>query len=284
MLRDSQSLLDHSVEAIDGAIGTVKDMYFDDEAWVIRYFVVATGIWLSGRRVLIAPAAVTMPVWESKRLPVALTKQQVKNSPAIDTHEPVSRQHEREYLEYYGYPFYWGGGTIWGGGAAHPGSLLSGLDKEGAATAERRTDEDNRRADARADAQHRPRGDHHLRSMETVKGYHIHASDGDMGHVKGFLMDEVGWVIRYMVVATSNWWRGHDVLISPEWIEEIRWDDNRMLLGLDRGAVKRAPAYPGTPPTREVEQALHAHYGFGGYWAREIEMQNPEMQVSPPAA
>jgi hypothetical protein len=281
MLRNSQSLLDHSVEAIDGTIGTVKDLYFDDEAWVIRYFVVATGAWLSGRRVLIAPAAVTLPDFESKRLPVALTKQQVENSPDIDTHEPVSRQHEREYLQYYGYPFYWSGGTLWGGGAAHPGSLLSGLEDEGAAAAHRRTDEQDRRADAKADAEHRPRDDHHLRSMETVKSYQVHACDGEIGHVKGFLLDQSGWVIRYMVVGTRDWWRGHDVLISPEWIEDIRWDDNRMLLGLTRDAVQRAPAYEaGTPLTRESEQALHAHHGFGGYWAREVELENPELQVS----
>jgi hypothetical protein len=283
MLRDSHDLLDHSVEAIDGEIGIVKDLYFDDESWVIRYFVVATGSWLSGRRVLIAPAAMTVPVWESKRLPVALTKQQVKNSPGIDTNEPVSRQHEREYLRYYGYPFYWGGGNIWGRGAAHPGSLTPGLEQEGAAAAHRRTDEENHRADAQADAEHRPHGDHHLRSVETVKAYHIHASDGEIGQVKGFLLDETGWVIRYMVVGTGDFWRGHDVLISPEWIEDIRWDDNHVLVGLTRDAVKRAPAYhAGGPLTREREEDLHVHYGFGGYWAGEVELQNPELQFMPP--
>ncbi len=279
MLSNSQDLLDISVEATDGAIGLVKDLYFDDEAWVIRYFVVATGAWLSGRRVLIAPAAVTLPVWESKRLPVALTQQQIKNSPDIDTDKPVSRQHESEYLRYYGYAFYWGGGTLWGGGAAHPGSLVSGLENEGAAAAHLRSDEENRRADAQADAEHRPRADHHLRSMETVKAYHIHACDGEIGHVKAFLIDEIGWVIRYMVVDTTAWGRVHDVLISPEWIEEVRWDDNRVLLGLNRDTVKRAPPYhAGVLLTRELEHDLHAHYGFGGYWAREVDQQNPEME------
>ena len=282
MLRASQDLLDHSVEAIDGVIGVVKDLYFDDDSWVIRYFVVAAGAWLSGRRVLIAPAAVTMPVWELKRLPVNLTKQQVKNSPGIDTDEPVSRQHEREYLRYYGYPFYWGGGGIWGHGAAHPGSLVAGLDQEGSAAAHLRSEQENRRADAQADADHRPRGDHHLRSMGTVKAYHVHASDGEIGQIKGFLIDEIGWVIRFMVVDTGDWWKGHEVLISPEWIEEIRWDDNRVLLGLTRDAVRRSPAYhAGGLLTREQERLLHMHYGFGDYWAREVELENPELQLTP---
>ncbi len=270
MLRDSQQLVDQSVEAIDGAIGHVKDLYFDDEAWVIRYFVVATGAWLSGRRVLIAPAAVTVPLWEAKRLPVALTKQQIKDSPSIDTDEPVSRQHERDYLSYYGYAFYWGGGNVWGRGAAHPGSLGS------TDAAQIRSVEDHR-ADAQADAEHRPRGDHHLRSMETVTAYRIHACDGEIGPIKGFLMDDLGWAIRYMVVDAGDWWKGHEVLISPEWIEEIRWDDNRMRVGLTRDAVKGAPAYHAAAPlTREFEKALHGHHGFAGYWAREVELQNPE--------
>lgn len=283
MLRDSQDLLGHSLEAIDGSIGIVKDLYFDDEWWVIRYFVVATGAWLSGRRVLIAPAAVTALVWEQKQLSVNLTKQQVKNSPDIDTNEPVSLQHEREYLKYYGYPFYWSGGTIWGGGAAHPGSLVPGLEREGAAAAHLRSGQENRLADALADAEHRPHGDHHLRSTTTVKTYHIHASDGEIGHVKGFLFDEIGWVIRYMVVETGHWWRGHEVLISPEWIEEIRWDDNHVLVGLTRNAVQRSPAHhAGGLLTRKLEKDLHMHYGLEGYWAREVGMQNPELQLRPP--
>ena len=126
MLRNMKDLLGFSIGATDGIIGTVKDMYFDDAAWVIRYVVVETGAWLSSRRVLISPMAVSAPPWQTKVLPVSLTKNQVKNSPNIDTDEPVSLQHELEYLRYYGYPFYWGGGGLWGRGA-HPGSLISGL-------------------------------------------------------------------------------------------------------------------------------------------------------------
>lgn len=282
MLRDCQDLLDDAVEATDGSIGVVKDLYFDDESWVTRYFVVATGSWLAGRRVLIAPTAMTTPVWESKQVQVSLTKQQIRNSPDIDTHAPVSRQHEREYLKYYGYPYYWSWGSIWARGAAHPGALVPGLEQEGAATSLRHTDEENRRADAQADSEHRPHDEHHLRSVERVKGYHIHAIDGEIGHVKGFLIDETGWVIRYLVVDTGNLLAGHDVLISPEWIEDIRWDDNHVLLGLSRDAVKGAPAYhAGGPLIREAEEHLYRHHGFDGYWAREVELENPERQFRP---
>jgi hypothetical protein len=160
--------------------------------------------------------------------------------------------------------------------------LVTGLEQEEGAAARRRTDAENSRADAQADSDHHPRADHHLRSVETVKAYHLHATDGEVGKVKGFLIDET-WVIRYMVVDTDNSWRGHDVLISPEWIEDVQWDDNHVLVGLTCEAVKQAPAYyPGDPLTREREQDLCLHYGFGGYWAREVEPEDPELQFRPP--
>jgi hypothetical protein len=248
MLRDIKDLLGHSIEATDGVVGTIKDLYFDDEAWVIRYFVVETGNWLSSRRVLISPLAVTQPLWESRVLPVSLTKVQIENSPSIDMDAPVSRQHERDYLSYYGYPFYWGGGGLWGRSAAHPGSLLTGLDGEGAATAHQRVAEENRRADAEADAEHRAHDDHHLRSADTVMAYHVDAADGEIGKVKGFVIEETIWAIRYVIVNTADWWLGNDVLISPEWIEEVRWDDNRLVVSLSRSAVKSAPTYQSLMP------------------------------------
>jgi hypothetical protein len=111
-----KDLEDYVIGAADGTIGHVKDFYFDDEAWVIRYLVVDTGTWLSSRTVLISPIAIGHPNWLEKILPVSITKEQVKNSPDIDTEKPVSRQHEIQYLGYYGYPYYWGGPGLWAGG------------------------------------------------------------------------------------------------------------------------------------------------------------------------
>jgi hypothetical protein len=67
---------------------------------VIRYLVVETGKWLSHRSVLISPRAISQPDWSEKIFPAAITQEQVKNSPSIDTHKPVSRQHEIGYLDW----------------------------------------------------------------------------------------------------------------------------------------------------------------------------------------
>ena len=114
MLTNAKNLKGFVIQATDGKIGTVDQFYFDDETWGIRYLTVETGGWLDDRRVLISPFSVVSADWKAKRLDVALTKKQVENSPDIDTHRPVSRQYETEYLAYYGYPNYWGGPFLWG--------------------------------------------------------------------------------------------------------------------------------------------------------------------------
>ena len=124
MFRKVTQLQGSPLRATDGEIGTVDQFYFDDETWAIRYLVVNTGSWLMGRRVLISPIAVGKTDWESGQMEVGLTKQQVEGSPDIDTHKPVSRQHEAEYLAYYGYPLYWSGPYLWGA-MSYPATLAT---------------------------------------------------------------------------------------------------------------------------------------------------------------
>ena len=198
MLRSMKDMEDYTIGATDGSIGRVKDFYFDDQAWVIRYLIVATGDESPQRKVLISPISIGRPNWSEKILPVSLTRAQVRKSPDIDTDKPVSRQHEMGYLGYYGYGTYWGGGGLWGAGI-YPDELQAGLQNEVSG----------------ADARH-PGDDVHLRSGNEIMRYYVHASDGDLGHVQGLIVDEKSWAIRYIIVNTSNWWLGHEVLIAPE--------------------------------------------------------------------
>ncbi len=47
----------HKLAALDGEIGSVKDFYFDDKTWTIRYLVADTEPWLPERLVLLYPHA-----------------------------------------------------------------------------------------------------------------------------------------------------------------------------------------------------------------------------------
>ena len=254
MLRNVKDLRGYAIAATDGVIGAVDDLYFDDEDWAIRYLIVDTGNWLSGRKVLISPLAIGHPDWLGQLLPVSLTKAQIERSPDIDTRKPVSRQYETEFLGYYGYPHYWGGAGLWGMGA-YPGSL----------TTEAAFDEEMRARTISASASP---DDCHLRSCRAVTGYHIHAADGDIGHVSDFLVGDRSWAIRYLIVDTSNWWVGHTVLVAPQWIEGVSWPDARVSVDLTRHAVKEAPRYdPAAQLDRQQEEGMYQHYGRFGYWA-----------------
>ncbi len=263
MLRTLKDFQKCAIGASDGDIGHVKDLYFDDDAWAIRYLVVDTGAWLPGRKVLISPISIQAADWSAHRLPAALTREQVKHSPDIDTDQPVSRQHEVEYLGYYGFLNYWGGAGMWGDGmvpmAMYPGYVpLPGESLERERVIEASADAER--------ARHRD-DDPHLRSCDTIVGYHLHASDGEVGHVDGFLVDEQTWAVRYLVINTSNWWLGHQVLIAPQWISGVDWSDRSVTVDLSRESVKLAPAYdPSLVLDRPTEAGLHTHYGRAPYW------------------
>jgi len=266
MLRTLKDVEKCTIGATDGDVGQVKDLYFDDQAWVVRYLIVDTGTWLTSREVLISPMAIPNPDWMAHRLPAAITRGQVKDSPKADTDKPVTRQHEVQYLGYYGYPSYWGGEGLWGAGM-YPFEMMSGQSELPLAAAARK------RAIAGVEAErekHRD-DDPHLRSCKAVVGYHIHASDGEVGHVDGFLIDDESWAIRYLVVNTSNWWLGHKVLIPTQWIGGVQWSDQSVKVDLDREAIKSAPIYnPSDDLDRHHEEYLYTHYGRSPYWMATV--------------
>lgn len=246
-----------SILAVDGELGHVKQVYFDDEAWAIRYLVVDTGPWLSGREVLISPYAVTEPPGDAKQISVSLTRRQVQHSPSVDTHLPVSRQHEAEYLRYYTFPTYWEGEQLWGMDAFPlvPAPLPTAVESE-------------------AEAAQRERGvppeDVHLRGSTEVSGYDIQASDDSIGHVQDFLFDDTSWAIRYLVVDTRNWWPGGaKVLLATHWITSIDWADRTVHTSLTREQVRQSPPYHEAELLgRDYEQRLHDSYQRHGYWDR----------------
>ena len=266
MLNALSQLTGSTLTATDGEIGHVKQAYFDDQAWAVRYLVVDTGTWLSGREVLISPYAVRQPVGPGKSIDVSLTRQQVENSPDIDTHKPVSRQHERDYLDYYAYPQYWAGGELWSMSALPllppnlpPAGGDAEIDAEIAAGIAART---------AAHAAEVPTEDVHLRSSSVVAGYNIQATDHSIGHVKDFIFDDASWAIRYLVIDTRNWWPGgKKVLLATHWIDRIDWAEQTVYTQLTRDQVKASPEYDESASVeRDYEQRLHDAYGREGYW------------------
>jgi hypothetical protein len=204
MLWNASAINGYAIQASDGPIGTVSDLLFEDVGWVIRWLVVDTGDWLSGRKALLPLSALGQPDRALRQFPINLTMEQVKDSPAVDTDQPVGS----------------------------------------------------------ADTQPNE-GDPHLRSIKAVTGYHIHATDGEIGHVEDFLVDDGGWSIRYITVDTTNWWPGEKVLIAPGSVREIDWADRLIHLDVNRQKVKGSPSYdPSITVDGAYEEKFLTYYGI----------------------
>lgn len=247
MLKNAKDLEKFVVNATDGEIGHVTDLLLEDDKWAVRYLVVQTTGQTQRPRVLISPVSVQETDWEGHRLELALTQEKVMNSPSVELDKPVSRQHEREYSRYYGYPPYWGGIGVWGMGM-YPGLLAT---SHWAAPPE---------------ASDEP-GDAHLRSAAELRGYHIHGSDGTVGHVDDFILDDETWELRYLALDTSNWWFGKKVLIAPQWATRVSWVTREVFVDLTQKDVKSSPEWDANAAiSRDYEAGLYRHYGRPEYW------------------
>ena len=222
MLHLAHKITGASVRGVDGEIGTLEDFYFEEDRWTVRYLLVDTGKWFSGKRVLISPMSVP-DGWGREGVRLTLTKDQVWNSPEIKDGE-LSNEGEAQVLTYYGYPDYWGSASIWGSFDS-PTALMARAPAVTPAPQNDGIDPEQR----------------HLRSIKKSTGYHLHARDGEIGHVDDFLIGQESWRIRYLLVDTSNWIGGRSVIVSPEAVEGIDKDKGLLHINADRRAIKQAP-------------------------------------------
>ena len=230
MLRSIKHICGDKLGATDGDIGHVKDFYFDDLQWAVRYLVADTGSWLPGRSVLLSPHALGSLPPGGNILPVKLTRKQIEDSPATETHKPVSRQYEEEYYQYYGWPYYWQGDGVWGM-SGFP--ILTESMKPYPGEASTKT------------AAKRAQADIHLWSAQDIIGYQVQTGDDIAGHVADFMMDDQSWVIGQLVINTGNRFTGKKVLLLPDKIERISWEESKVFISLTKEAVLQSPAYEG---------------------------------------
>lgn len=242
MLKNLSQIEGRALRARDGTLGEVKDFFFDDRVWEIRYLVVETGAWLNSRRVLISPDALRPTESEPDVFPVELTMDEVRNSPELGADNPVAHRDEAALRSYYGWPSYW---EAFAGIAAPiintlgPGSL------------------------AMPDTVAASPADPHLRSANRIRGCDIKASDGSIGHVDDFLTDQNGWRLRYLVIDTGHWLPGRKVLVAPSWIRGVNWDGRTLEIGMTRASIEASPPYDSAASwNQEYIDRLHDYYGL----------------------
>lgn len=248
MLFKAATLKGYKLNSLEGEIGKVKEFYFDDRYWTVRYLVAETGTWLTGRQVLISPFALAAVNSEDQNIAINLTRQQIEDSPALDTDKPVSHQFEEAFHEYYGLSLYWKGPYRWG----FDPYILNNENESGESAAVEGT------------------WDRHLFSTDDVIGHQVQASDHDIGHIEDFIVDDKTWAIRYLVINTRNWLAGKKVIVSPLWIEQISWSEAKVLINLSSEMIRQSPEYIDSMTlNRDYETKLHQHYNREGYWSEE---------------
>lgn len=220
MLQSIKQIYGDKLVAFDGDIGHVKDFYFDDENWVVRYLVADTGSWLTGRQVLLAPHAFGNLNVDEKIIHIMLHKKKIQESPSIDSHQPVSRHYEAEYFAYYGWPTYWEGNGLWGMGS-YP-VILQYL-KMGPQTQKT----------------YHLRFDKHLRSMKAVTGYGIQTVDGEIGNVSSFLVDDKSWAIQELIVETGHWYAGKEIFIPTDTVKKISYGESKVFVSLTKEDIQQ---------------------------------------------
>ncbi len=228
MQRDIISLTGYNMEATDGHIGKVEEFYFEDNTWLIRYLILKTGNWFVYRNALSAPQAIVKREARLRIFPVNLSKEQIWASPDIDTDKPVSRQQDIPLYGHYALQKYGGSGFYAGGSAAAMDNVPI-IDER----ITKEADPNDKRSD----------DDLHLRSTKTIIGYHIHASDGDFGHVSDFIFDDANWQIMYLVVDSHNWFGGKKYLIETGTVKEIQWDNSKVIVNISTDAIKDSPVF-----------------------------------------
>jgi sporulation protein YlmC with PRC-barrel domain len=247
MLRSLNELLGYELMAKDGHIGTVDDFFFNDEDWTIRYLVVDTGPWIFERKVLISPQVLLQPVWETENFPVDLSREEVKTSPNIDVAKPVSREYEEKLHEHYRWPAYWSmSAGVFGRPYYIPPHLFTQPDKPD---------------DAGQTISH-------LRSVKELSGYRTFATDGLVGSVKDFIIEDEEWRVCYLVIATSSEDEGDkQVLLALDWIDHIDVASKEVSIDLTEDSVRRSPAFnPDIPVNLQFEEVLYDYHGRPKYW------------------
>ena len=237
-----KKLCGRKLAASDGHIGHVSEFYFEDQRWAIRYVVADTGSWMPGRLVLISPYAFGRLDHCGDCLPINLTRKQIQDSPAAELHKPISRQYEERYHAYYQWPPYWNGGGLWGVGSYPTIPPFIGLSEQ-ASTDDRPLSGD----------------DAHLRSTRAVTGYDVQTSDGVIGQVTDFLVDEYSWMIRYLVISTGSWFSTNEIQISPKDVARISYAEGKVYVTLSRESILSNPDC--RMATRTMEDSAVNHKG-----------------------
>jgi len=236
------------MEGVGDTLGYIRDFYFDDHEWVIRYIVADTHRWLPGRDVLVSPQHAGEADWASRTLKTNLTGEQMKQSPGVEEDLPVSKQEKLDISNV----------TLWAPLWYPLGTPLVGMP----VTVSAEVEGDNEQEEPCENT-----WDPRLRSVREVIGYAVSTPQDRIATIRDFILETEGWLLRYLVADTGGWLSGKRVLIAPLWVERVDWANAEIHTDLPTDMIKEAPPFdPQEAVNREYEERLYDYYGRPAYW------------------
>ncbi|KMQ52508.1 hypothetical protein CHISP_0775 [Chitinispirillum alkaliphilum] len=288
MLRKVNDLLGFQLQAIDGYVGKITDIYFDDQNWYLRYFVVNISELIEDQIVLISPLSAGEPNWADKTLPVSLTKSKILNSPELQTDLPISKQYEVALRRYYEWPVYWGENALLdeaqrkNGQSNVEGTELPGDEEVDTEDSEpgvgeeedeemmletnmfsfpREPDEDEISEMEFSTDEQEMTFSTQLRSFRDLVGYKMESSDGECGNLSDLVIEDSEWLTRYMIINTGGVPNGNITLMSLHWLKDISWAMSRIHIALKQQDMLNSPSYdPRKPISNGYEKTLYEFY------------------------
>lgn len=219
--------------AIDGEIGIIKEVYFDDQQWVVRYLIVKAGNWLNGRLTLISPQALLAPDWDNELFPTNLTIDQIRHGPDIDTDKPLYRQQEISLYQHFPWSIYWTLGAM---------PLEESLDM------------------AIKDIETDNTPDPHLRSSDKVAEYRVFSQESEVGSVEDFILETNSWKIDFIVVKLGSWMSSKKVLLPVNWIASIDLATSRINLTRTMHQLQNCAEFDPDAPVNEAYEKVLRNY------------------------
>lgn len=226
------------VEAIDGETGRVDDLYFHRGEWHIRYLLLRVAFEPEYRRVLLSTYSVQEVLTDRHVITLNLTRQQIRNSPETNVSQPISRPHEIELNQYYGWPADW----LAAEQDVTPTGELSGR-------AERQQAGDIEEYTGAA-----------LQGCDEVTGvFRIQANDGEIGKITDFIVDDESWLLRYVIAEYADSRTGY-VILATDMVERIDWVDGHFYVDAFVKTIREIPDYDPAVPFQKQQERLRAYY------------------------
>lgn len=217
----TSQLLTYNIDATDGEMGKVKDLYMDDHAWKIRYAIVDTRKWLPERKVLLPPSAFKGINPENETIEVEYDKNTIKNSPAVPENTDLTREHENQLMNYFGWTRYWPNDVLVGNEHRALGVFHDEQDPQ------RREQIPNEIEEEREILLHQHGSS--LRSHEEIMNARVHGKDGKLGKVVDFVHDE-DWNVKFIVVTSLELTKKDFYFYPMRQITSIDWYEGDVYL------------------------------------------------------